>query len=76
MSWACTVLAGVKRVDLGGVVEEFSPFDSDEEVELGFVYMYYSEAVDLGVAWLLLYHDVHDGFPAFIGVAVGGCIVD
>jgi hypothetical protein len=48
--------------------------DSDESIEVCFLYVYDAEAMDLVVVHFFLDHNVYDGFPAVNGERMANCI--
>jgi hypothetical protein len=64
---------------LGGcIMHELTPFDYKKVIKVSFVNMCDSESVNFGVAWpwLLLDHDVHNGFSSVICELVANGIID
>ena len=58
------------------MLDKLSPFDSKEEIEVGFIDMDDSESVDFVISCLLEDHCVDDGFPSFKGMSCANAEVD
>jgi hypothetical protein len=57
-------------------MHEFSPFQTKDQVVIGFVDMDNSKSVKFRITRFFLYHDVDNGAPAFEGITMGQGIIN
>jgi len=65
----------VDKLVVTNMVKEFPPLDTQDQIEIIFIQMYDSKAMDLGDAWILLEHGIDYDLPAGVGVAKRQSIV-
>jgi hypothetical protein len=56
-------------------MHEFSPFQTKDQVLIGFVDMDNLELVKFQITWFFLYHNVYNSAPAFKGITMGQGII-
>jgi hypothetical protein len=56
-------------------MHEFSPFQTKDQVVIGFVDMDNSESMKFRITQFFLYHIIYNGAPAFKGMTMGQGII-
>ena len=63
---ATPILAWVKEIVMFGVTDQMTPLGLQKEIVVGLVNVYDSEAMNFGIAWVFLDHNIYNILPTAV----------